>query len=79
MKSILLIIVFVVLNLSMYCQVIAGFDSDTTAGCCPVIIHFADNSSGNITSWQWVFGNGNTSTLQNPDASYVTPGVYTVS
>ncbi len=63
----------------MYCQVIADFDSDTTAGCCPVIIHFADNSSGNITSWQWEFGNGNSSTFQNPDASYVTPGVYTVS
>jgi gliding motility-associated-like protein len=31
---------------------------------------FTDLSSGNITSWQWNFGNGQTSTLQDPPTAY---------
>lgn len=33
----------------------------------------------NITGWQWDFGDGNTSTQQNPTHSYGTEGVYNVS
>jgi gliding motility-associated-like protein len=37
------------------------------AFCCPNdMILFTDNSMGNIVSWNWDFGNGNTSPLQNP-------------
>jgi len=36
-------------------------------------------SSGNITSWEWDFGNGNTSTAQNPLNMYPSAGTYTVS
>ena len=32
-----------------------------------------------IDSWLWNFGDGNTSTLQNPAHTYTVPGVYTVS
>lgn len=35
--------------------------------------------SGNITSWNWKFGDGNSSHLQNPIANYLSPGNYTVS
>jgi gliding motility-associated-like protein len=31
---------------------------------------FTDLSSGDITSWQWNFGNGQTSILQNPPTTY---------
>jgi len=31
---------------------------------------FTDLSSGNITSWQWNFGNGQTSILQDPPTAY---------
>lgn len=32
-----------------------------------------------VTSWLWNFGDGSTSTLQNPTKIYSTPGFYTVS
>ncbi len=57
---------------------VANFTATPLAGCSPMIINFQDLSTGNPTSWSWDFGNGNTSTLQNPIASYFTPGTYTV-
>ncbi len=60
-------------------QVTADFTSNTTSGCSPLVVQFSDLSTGPVTSWFWNFGNGNTSTLQNPAAVYVTPGTYTVS
>ncbi len=56
----------------------ANFSSNTTAGCSPLIVSFQDQSTGNPVSWSWDFGNGNTSSLQNPSATYFTPGTYTV-
>ncbi len=40
-------------------------------------VQFIDNSTGG-TSWFWDFGDGNTSTLQNPSHTYTTAGNYTV-
>lgn len=60
-------------------QVTAAFTADATSGCSPKLIKFTDNSTGNITSWQWSFGNSATSTLQNPVIIYTSPGTYTVS
>jgi gliding motility-associated-like protein len=57
----------------------ANFTAGQTAGCAPVVVSFQDLSSGNPTSWQWNFGNGNTSTLQNPSTTYFSPGTYTVT
>jgi PKD repeat protein len=45
-------------------------------------ISFTDlstDSDGSITAWQWDFGDGNTSTLQNPTHKYGDDGTYTVS
>lgn len=42
-------------------------------------INFTDLSTGSPTSWQWNFGNGNTSTLQNPSAVFATPGTYNIT
>lgn len=34
---------------------------------------------GNIVAWNWDFGDGTTSTLQNPNHQYAAPGIYTVT
>jgi len=39
---------------------------------------FINQSTGNITSWYWDFGDGGSSTVQNPFHSYAQPGYYTV-
>ncbi len=39
--------------------------------------HFEDNSKGNIDSWNWSFGDGDTSNEQNPKNVYK-PGIYTI-
>ncbi len=41
-------------------------------------LNFADTSTATATAWLWDFGDGNTSTLQNPSHSYVLPGDYEV-
>lgn len=40
-------------------------------------INFTDESSNLPTSWSWDFGDGSTSTLQNPTHHYLTNGTYT--
>lgn len=72
-----LALVFVLSN-TLKAQVSASFTANITNGCSPVVVRFSDQSTGNITSWKWKFGNGNTSTSQNPGAIYVTPGNYNV-
>ncbi|MBE0640260.1 MAG: PKD domain-containing protein [Bacteroidales bacterium] len=41
-------------------------------------VQFYDLSLGNVTSWQWSFGDGRSSAVQNPLYHYSTPGTYTV-
>ncbi|HIA05822.1 MAG TPA: PKD domain-containing protein, partial [Flavobacteriales bacterium] len=41
-------------------------------------IYYTDNSTGGITDWYWDFGDGNTSTAQNPPHSYGVAGNYWV-
>ncbi len=50
----------------------------TTSGCAPLTAQFTDATSGSI-AWLWNFGDGTTSTLQNPTHTYTTPGFFTVS
>jgi hypothetical protein len=42
-------------------------------------VYFTDQSTGNITSWNWTFGDGETSTDQNPSHQYTTAGSYNVT
>ena len=41
-------------------------------------IDFTDLSSGNLASWNWDFGTGDTSGIQNPSYQYLDTGMFTV-
>lgn len=57
---------------------VADFTADPISGVYPLTVNFTDQSTGNITSWEWEFGDGETSTNQNPTHTYEDPGIYTV-
>jgi PKD repeat protein len=49
--------------------------------CLGAVTEFHDQSvstGGTIAKWHWVFGDGDTSNLQNPSHIYTAPGTYTV-
>ncbi|MES2689872.1 MAG: PKD domain-containing protein [Bacteroidota bacterium] len=66
-------------TLMLKAQPVASFSADKTSGCSPLTVVFSDLSSGSPTSFEWDFGNGNSSIIQSPSATYVNPGTYTVS
>jgi len=57
----------------------ADFTATPTTGCAPLTVTFSDLSTGNILSYLWSFGDGDTSTVQSPSHLYNNPGTYTVS
>ncbi|MFO7907912.1 MAG: PKD domain-containing protein [Pirellulaceae bacterium] len=60
----------------------AGFTADTTEGEAPLTVQFTDQSdpgTAGITAWDWDFGDGGTSTEQNPEHTYTAEGSYDVS
>ncbi|WOX55518.1 DUF3344 domain-containing protein [Methanoculleus palmolei] len=58
---------------------VADFSADGTSGDAPLVVRFTDASTGNATAWAWDFGDGETSTDQNPIHAYLTAGTYTVT
>ncbi|MFA7303032.1 MAG: PKD domain-containing protein, partial [Methanoregula sp.] len=44
-----------------------------------VPVQFTDTSAGSVTTWNWTFGDGSTSTEQNPTHAYPTAGNKTVT
>lgn len=56
----------------------ASFTVDVDSGSPPLTVHFTDTSIHTPTSWSWDFGDGATSTSQNPSHTYSTPGSYDV-
>ena len=57
---------------------VASFQPTTANTCIGNSITFTDFSSNIPTSWAWTFGDGNTSTQQNPFHSYSSAGTFTV-
>ncbi|MGB9201772.1 PKD domain-containing protein, partial [Methanobacterium sp.] len=55
---------------------VASFTSNVTHGIAPLSVQFIDTSTGNVTSWSCNFGNGATSTQQNPTYTYIYAGKY---
>lgn len=60
---------------------VAGISASTYTTFVGEQVAFTDASCGEPTSWSWTFQNGNpsTSTIQNPSASFTSPGVKAVT
>lgn len=69
----------VTVNLDCVAPPVAEFSADASSACENTAINFTDASTNIPTSWSWDFGDGNTSTLQNPSNTYLTAGTYTVT
>jgi gliding motility-associated-like protein len=58
----------------------ADFNATPLLGCVPMFVQFYDSSVvGTPANYFWDFGDGTSSTLQNPSHVYPNIGVYTVS
>lgn len=57
---------------------LAGFTPDITQGCAPAPVTF-NNTSSFADSYQWTFGDGATSVMEDPAHTYNNTGVFTVS
>ncbi len=61
-------------------DLVVDFAADTTSGINPVTVSFTNLTTGGPpTVLFWHFGDGVTSTVENPTHTYTTPGLYTVS
>lgn len=58
---------------------VAEFEADTTFAWTGQTIIFTDLSTGNPDTWLWHFGDGQTSTLQNPGHTFAQEGYYTIT
>lgn len=57
---------------------VTDFSADNTTPTTAQTVAFTDASTNAPTSWAWDFGDGNTSTLQNPTHQYAAAGTYDV-
>ena len=57
------------------------FTVDTTCGCIPFDVNFANLSSDNVTTWEWEFvgGDPSTSSEKEPTVTYDSAGVFDVT
>jgi len=58
---------------------VASFETDKTKVALNETVQFTDKSTGEIISWSWDFGDGNTSAQQNPSHAYAERGRYSTS
>jgi PKD repeat protein len=59
-------------------SVTASFVVTPSAGLAGVTSFVCSDTSSGATSWSWNFGDGGTSTAQNPAHVYASPGTYTI-
>lgn len=56
----------------------AAFTATPREACARVQINFTDSSLGTVTNWLWDFGDGSTSTAQNPSHQYTDTGYFNI-
>jgi PKD repeat protein len=63
--------------ITVYAAPKAHFSAVPRSGDAPLQVNFSNESTGVVTSWVWHFGDGTTSTDENPAHTYDSPRTYT--
>ncbi|MGP8204048.1 PKD domain-containing protein [Methanoregula sp.] len=82
MKKIVLVILLLLIGIVHVVGagvIVSSFTATPTSGTAPLTVHFTDTTTGNPVRWQWNFGPGAYSTLQNPTYVYNNYGTYQVT
>jgi PKD repeat protein len=58
---------------------VVDFEGSPRAGYVPLSVTFTDLSIGTISNWSWDFGDGSTSSEENPTHAYMGMGLFTVN
>jgi PGF-pre-PGF domain-containing protein len=58
---------------------VADFSANQTTGIVPLAVQFTDNSTNIPTAWNWSFGDGSYSPLQNPVNMFTQAGSYSIT
>jgi PGF-pre-PGF domain-containing protein len=58
---------------------VAAFSANQTSGIVPLAVQFTDNSTNAPSAWNWSFGDGNYSAIQNPDYTFTLAGSYSIT
>jgi PKD repeat protein len=58
---------------------VAAFTATPVLGSTPLTVIFTNTSTGNPTGFSWSFGDGGTSSAQNPSHTYAAAGTYSVA
>lgn len=66
------------INVSALTAPEASFSAAPTSGLEPLTVRFTDTTINFPTAWQWTFGDGTSSSEQNPSHTYQGSGTYTV-
>jgi len=77
-KALCSIWLFILATTFAFAQPRAVFNATPNKGCSPATIQFNNQSTGSSLTYLWDFGNGNTSTIKNPQAIYYASGFYTI-
>lgn len=74
-------ILLIICTKSLQAQLQASFTISKEGGCKPHTVQFTNTSTGTLSgvTYSWDLGNGNTSALVSPGATYVEEKVYTVT
>jgi gliding motility-associated-like protein len=70
-------------SIKVYGKPTPNFTLNVSKGCVPLSVSFTDqsvNTGGSLApQWQWSFGDGGVSSVQNPNYSFTIPGTFNVT
>lgn len=66
-------------NVTVHGPLTAAFNFSPASPTTNDTIAFTDDSTGGVTSWRWVFGDGDTSSVQNPAKRFTVASTYSVT